>query len=343
MSFYNTTYLFLLLLVPLVGVILVWRESIRKKAREKFATESLLRKYAVIEPPQRNTIRLIFVAIACGLFLIAFARPQGGERTLEEEVEGIDIMIAMDISRSMLARDLNPDRLTAIKEVVYDFIDSSIGDRIGIVAFAGDATVVCPLTTDHGSVYSFIDRLTTNEPLRPGTAIGDAIYLSTIRFRESDTGRVVILLTDGESNKGMEPAEAANYAKENGVRIYTVGIGTPQGAPLPEAGGRNIFGNERYRTDNDGQPIRVGLDERTLREVADITEGEYFSVANMGELRTLYSRITHEGETKFQTRKMVRKDELAPYFILIGCLLLIAESFYNYMAPGEINVLKRKV
>ncbi len=337
MSFYSITFLFLLILLPLVMVAAYAQARARARARHVFAPPELLERFSNIEPAGRSRARAILVIIALGLLVVGFARPQGGERTLEEEVEGIDIVLAIDISRSMLARDLYPNRLNAIKEVVYDFVDSSIGDRIGIVAFAGDATVVCPLTTDHGSVVSFIDRLDTNEPIRQGTGIGNAIHLAVNRFRDSEAGRVLILLTDGENNKGLDPIEAAEEAADAGVRVYTVGIGTPAGSPLPEDESRPLFGAEKYRRDSQGETIMVGLDESTLREIARMTGGRYFTAANQMEVRTLYNRIAHEGATQFQTRRIVRRDELAPYFLLLACLFLIMEAFYAYIPPSEVK------
>ncbi len=338
MSFYNLTYLLLLVVVPLVFVAAAIQEFNRRKARKNFAPQVLLEKYATLEPPGRSKVRAVLVVIALVLMLVGFARPQGGEQTLEEEVEGIEIVLAIDVSRSMLARDLYPNRLAAIKEVVYDFVESSFGDRIGIVAFAGDAVVICPLTTDHGSVLSFVDRLDTEQPIRPGTAIGSALHLAVNRFRDrEDTGRVVILLTDGENNKGIDPMEAVREAKDAGVRVYTVGIGTAQGAPLPDTESQPIFSSQRYRTDSTGNPINVGLDADTLRTIAAETGGRYFSAQNQVEVKSLYGRIAHEGQTQFQTRRIVRKDELAPYFLLIACLFLIMESFYAYVMPAEVR------
>jgi Ca-activated chloride channel family protein len=334
MSFYSVTLLFLLVLVPILLIVNALVELSRVKSRNTFAVPDLFRKIASTEPPSRSVWRTIFVAIALILILVALARPQGGEKVSEEEVQGIDIMLILDVSRSMDARDLYPTRLNAIKQVVYDFIDSSYGDRIGVVAFAGEANVICPLTNDHGSVISFIDRLATNENIPPGTAIGDAIHLGVIRFRESETGRVMILLTDGENNKGIDPLDTLNEAKDAGVRIYTVGIGTQDGAPLPESE-QPIVGRTRYRVDEQGNEINVGMDVDTLTKIAEETGGTYFPVSNQGELKTLYSRITHEGETEFMSRRVVRKDELAPYFLLVAALFLIMEAFYTYMTPSE--------
>jgi Ca-activated chloride channel family protein len=336
MSFYNGIFLFLLALVPIVIVAAYLHELGKAKARTKFAPPELFQKFAVVEPSIRSKIRSILVAIALGLLLVAFARPQGGEKVLEENVQGIEIVIAMDISRSMLARDLYPDRLSAIKTVVDNFIESSYGDRIGVVAFAGDAIVACPLTTDHGSAAAFVDRLNTDEPINPGTAIGSAIHLAVNRFHDSNAGRVIILLTDGENNKGVDPMQATQEAANAGVRIYTVGIGTPQGAPLPTTENRPLMGAERFRSDAKGDPIKVGLDESLLKQIANKTGGQYFSVANQAELRTLYGRISQEGQVQFQSRRTVRRDELAPYFLLLAALFLIMEAFYAYITPAEV-------
>ena len=336
MSFYNGTYLFLLILVPLVFITAFIRNHAREKARNKFASPSLFTKIAHIEPQSRILTRTVLTALAIVLIVVAFARPQGGEVVTEEDVEGIDIILAIDTSRSMLARDLHPDRLSAIKATVNRFIDSSYGDRIGVVAFAGDAVVVCPLTTDHGTVESIIDRLSTDESVRPGTGIGNAISVATTRLRDSDAGRVIILLTDGENNKGIDPMDAVQQAKAEGIRIYTVGIGTAEGAALPEPD-QPFIGPQRYRTDEEGDLITVGLDTQTLQNIADETGGRFFQVTNQRELANLYSSITHEGETQFQQRRVVRRDELAPYFLFFACLLLIMEAFYAWFVPTEIH------
>ncbi|HDS29848.1 MAG TPA: VWA domain-containing protein [Firmicutes bacterium] len=342
MSFYNLTYLVLLALVPLILLGFWAQERNRRIAREKFAPEELIVRFASLEPIGRSVARAVLIAIALLFLLVAFARPQGGERILEEDVEGIEIVLALDVSRSMLARDLYPTRLDAIKNVVKRFVDSSLGDRIGVVAFAGDAVVTCPLTADHGTVSMYVDRLDTEQPIRPGTAIGNAIRLSVNRFsREDNTGKVIILLTDGENNKGIDPLTAAQEAKDAGIRIYTVGIGTEQGAQLPESDTQPFFGGPRFRTDSRGNPITVGLDIDMLKQIASMTGGRYFSAANQMEVNTLYNRIAHEGQTQFQTRKLVRRDELAPYFLLLACLFLIMEAFYTYISPASAKEVRR--
>ena len=336
MSFYNAAYLIFLVLVPIVLIVAGIRQHARAKAREKFAPPELLGRYSVIEPSSRPLTRSIFVAIALALMVIAFARPQGGERVIEEEVEGIDIMLVIDISRSMLARDLYPDRLTAIKNAVYQLVESSYGDRIGVVAFAGDPLVICPLTTDHASVLAFVDRLTTEEDVRLGTGIGNAIHLAVNRFGDTEAGKVMILFTDGENNKGIEPMQAVQEAKDASVRIYTVGVGTPQGAQLPDTQ-QPLVGRPIFRTDERGNPIIVGLDEDALREISRETGGLYFPAANQREVNTLYSRLSREGVVQFQSRRTVRRDELAPYFLLLATLFLIMEAFYSYITPSEVR------
>jgi len=342
MSFYNAIWLVLLALVPLVVAISYAQEQTKARTRSRFAPGELFAKFARTEPSARVRIRAILVAVALGLLLVGFARPQGGEIVQEEEMQGVEIVIAMDISRSMLARDLNPNRLTAIKNVVSRFIESSYGDKIAVVAFAGDAIVVCPLTTDHGSAAAFVDRLTTEEPILPGTAIGSAIHLAVSRFQDTSAGRVVILLTDGQNNKGLDPLAATKEAVNANVRIYTVGIGTPKGAPLPISKTLPLVGEQKYRTDKNGKPIVVGLDDSLLMQIAKETGGKYFSATSQSDVNALYSKISHEGQVEFQTRRLLRHDELAPYFLLLACLFLIMEAFYSYITPAEVSHVEAK-
>jgi len=208
------------------------------------------------------------------------------------------------------------------------------------VAFAGDAIVVCPLTTDAGSAASFVDRLTTEEQIMPGTAIGSAIHLAVNRFRDNNAGRVIILLTDGENNKGMDPMASVKEAQQAGAKIYTIGVGTPKGAPLPSTATRPMIGSETFRVDKNGKPITVGLDEGLLKKIASETGGKYFSATNQADVNSLYTKISHEGQVEFQSRRMLRRDELAPYFLLLACLFLIMEAFYAYITPSEVNDAK---
>lgn len=335
MSFYSPTYLYFLFIVPFVFVLAWMHNTARVKAREKFADSNLFERIAESEPLSRAYTRAAIIAIALVVLIVALARPQGGEKITEEEVEGIDIILAVDVSRSMNATDLTPNRLSAIKAVTGDFIESSYGDRIGVVAFAGDAIVICPLTTDHAAVYDYIARLTTDEPMRPGTGIGNAIEVATNRLKKSDAGRVIILLTDGENNKGIDPLEAVKGAQEEGIKIYTVGIGTSEGAPLPNDT-KSLFG-EPYRTDAQGNRIMVGLDAETLQKIANETGGKFFHVTNQNELKTLYSSITHEGEKQFTMRRIVRRDEVAPILMVLACILLVMESLFTYVTPSVVK------
>lgn len=336
MIFQNPGYLILLLSVPLIILVVVLQDVTKARMREAFASKNLFERIAFPEPRSRLITRAILASIALGLLIVALARPQGGEAVIEEEMMGIEIILAIDVSKSMLARDLIPNRLKAIKEVAQHFLESSFGDRIGVVAFAGEAIVVCPLTMDHGSVSMFIDRLGVNEPVRPGTAIGSAIRLAVSRFRDPNAGRVIILMTDGENNKGIDPIEAAKEAKQAGVKIYTVGVGTPQGISLPDSRNRPLLGSEKFRTDNYGNVI-VGLDENLLKRIAAETGGKYFPALRQSEVRTLYSRISREGQIEFQARRVVRRNELAAYFLMVAALILIFEAFISYI-PSEMSI-----
>ncbi len=256
--------------------------------------------------------------LAVGLLFVAFARPRAGTEYQEVTSEGIDIMIALDVSSSMQAEDFKPhNRLYVAKEEIKKFIEKRPNDRIGLVVFARYSFTQCPLTTDHGVLTNFVDDVDFGI-VEDGTAIGMAIANAVNRLRESQAkSKIIILLTDGDNNAGeIDPITAANLAQALGVKIYTIGAGKPGNAMYPY--NDPIFG-KRYVY----QPTKI--DEKTLKEIADRTNGKYFRARSGKELEKIYDEIDQLEKTKVETASHVQYRELFKYFTYAGLFLLVVE------------------
>ena len=255
---------------------------------------------------------------AIALMIVALARPQIIEQKSRTDAEGIDIMLAMDISGSMLARDFEPDRMTAAKEVAAAFINDRIGDRIGIAAFAGEAFTQSPLTTDKNSLVTMLSRLRSGI-IDDGTAIGNGLATAVNRLRESDAkSKVIILLTDGVNNSGViGPLMAADIAADMGIKVYTIGVGSRGKAPYPVV---DMFGNVSY------QPMPVEIDEKTLEEIASRTGGRYFRATNKEKLRLIYDEINELEKSKVEITELTLYHENW-LMLLIGALALLLMEF----------------
>ena len=259
---------------------------------------------------------------AFALMTIALARPQGVEEQSRTNAEGIDIMLSIDISGSMLARDFKPDRITAAKEVAASFVADRVGDRIGLAVFAGEAFPQSPLTTDKSSLQTLLARIRSGV-IEDGTAIGNGLATAINRLRESDSkSKVVILLTDGVNNRGeMSPLMAADIAADMGIRVYTIGVGTRGKAPYPAL---DMFGNMTF------QMMDVEIDEETLSEIASRTGGKYFRATDKEKLKAIYDEINQLEKTKVEiTDLTIYHEEFLPLLLLALALLVVEFLFSN--------------
>ena len=261
--------------------------------------------------------------LALVALVIALARPQ---LTLREEsvtAEGIDIVLAMDLSSSMLAQDFSPNRLEASKQVAIDFVNKRPYDRISVVAFAGEAFTQCPLTTDHDVVRTFIGALATGA-LEDGTAIGQGLATAVNRVKDSETvSKIIILLTDGVNNSGYLPPEmAADIAREFAIRVYTIGVGSEGEAVTPVS--KDRFGRYRYDI------ARVEIDENLLRQIAATTDGQYYRATNQEELQNIYDRIDELEKTEIETTVIRRHQEKFRVFALFAAVCLLLEIVLRY-------------
>lgn len=274
-----------------------------------------------IKPPLKSYLRHSLIALrllALSALILASMRPQSRSSWKDVKTEGIDIVMALDISGSMLAKDFKPDRLEAAKEVAQDFIDSRPNDRIGLVIFSGESFTQCPLTSDHAVIKNLFDGIHTGM-VADGTAIGNGLATAITRVKDSKAkSKVVILLTDGVNNQGsVAPLTAAEIAKAFGVRVYTIGVGTMGKALSPIA----MYPNGQYEYGY----VDVNIDEKSLGEIADMTGGKYFRATDNERLKDIYKEIDRLEKTIFEEKNFTNKAERFLPFALAAAILLLLE------------------
>ncbi len=313
-------FLFLLLTIPLLIAWYIWKYK-ERRAKINFSNTSFLKD--IKKPLRVKFVHLPFILrmLVMALLIIALARPQSSSRIKEVTIEGIDIMIALDISGSMLAEDFKPNRMEAAKETAIDFIRMRRGDRIGVSIFAGQSFTLCPLTTDHDLLIDLLHSARTGM-VDDGTAIGDGLATAVNRLRESDAvSKVIVLLTDGINNTGMiDPLTAAEIAALKNIRVYTIGVGSDGPVPYPF---ETPFGIQ-YRN------VEIPVDEKLLIEIADMTGGKYFWADNPDKLNEVYKEIDKLEKSKIDVEELTRvHDEFLP-LVILALGLLILEVFLRY-------------
>lgn len=320
-TFGNPGFLFLLLVIPALIAWYFYRRrnvvaDMRISTAEGFAGVGKNLKFYVLHG--LYVLRLLAIA----LLIIALARPQTSLSRQDVSVEGIDLVIALDVSGSMLAMDFKPDRLEAAKNLAMEFIDGRPNDRIGLVIFSGETFTQCPLTTDH-SVLKNLFRDIHSGMIDDGTALGDGLATAVTRLRESKAvSKVIILLTDGVSNMGaLDPRSAAEIAKLYGIRIYTIGIGTMGQAPYPV---QTPFGMQT-------QMMEVKIDEALLKEIAQGTDGRYFRATSNAKLREVYQEIDKLEKSKIDVTEFRKKKEEFLPLVLLAFVILGIELLLRYL------------
>lgn len=263
-------------------------------------------------------LRILVIA----LVILAAMRPQMGKTRERITTHGVDIMLTLDISPSMMAEDFEPNRAEAAKEVLKDFVRRNQNDRIGLVVFAGMAFTQCPLTTDTAILEEFIDQVQIGDVLQSGTAIGDAIVTATAKFPDPEVvSRVMILLTDGEHNVGeFNPETAARIANRMGVRIYTIGVGSREGTPIPDP---NAPG--QYVRDYWGRLVYTSLDEETLRQVASLTGGRYYRAEDEDALARIYEEIGRLETHEIESHRYTTFTDLFQYVLGAALVMIMLE------------------
>ncbi|MEM9051617.1 MAG: VWA domain-containing protein [Bacteroidota bacterium] len=311
----------LLLLIPVFGAYHIWSlpgktPKVTLSTLNQFPSEGELLNEILIHIP------FLLRSIGLSMVIIALARPQSNLSWQNVSTEGIDIVVAMDISASMLAQDFQPNRLESSKQVAIDFIEARPNDRMGLVVYEGESFTQSPLTTDHRVLVNLFKDIKTGM-VEGGTAIGMGLATAVNRLKDSDAkSKVIILLTDGVNNAGsIAPVTAAEIAKEFGIRVYTIGVGSEGRALSPVA----VFPDGRYKYDY----IDVKIDEATLQEIAKLTDATYFRATDEKALAKIYAQIDRLEKTKINVTEHSRKSEEYYFIALIGSILLLSEFFFR--------------
>lgn len=327
MKFANPYLLWLLvLLLPMVAYYIY--RTLQGGAAIRISTIAGARKAPRTLRYWLRHVPFVLRMAAVALLIVALARPQDVEEQSRTNAEGIDIMLSIDVSGSMLARDFKPDRITAAKEVAGSFIADRYGDRLGLVVFAGEAFTQSPLTTDQGTLQTLVSRIRSGL-IEDGTAIGNGLATAINRLRESEAkSKVIILLTDGVNNRGsITPMTAAEIAQAQNIRVYTIGVGSEGMAPYPAI---DMYGEMTFIQQ------KVEIDEKTLQTIAEMTGGRYFRATDKEKLQAIYDEINQMEKSKVEVTERYLYHELFAGWLLAALALLIIEFLLSSLLLKRI-------
>ncbi|CDN30264.1 BatB [Mucinivorans hirudinis] len=311
-------YLYALLLIPTLIVLFVVYRRAQKRRLAKFGDLAIIAQLMPEASPKRVRNKFILLLIVVGLMVVALAQPQFGAKLREVKRKGIEIMLAVDVSKSMLAEDFKPNRLERTKYAASRLVEQLEDDRVGMIVFAGDAFIQLPITSDYVSARGFINSVSTDIVPVQGTSIAKAIELATRSYSEnSNKSRALVIISDGESHDD-DPVAAAQQAKESGIIIYTVGIGTPEGAPISI--------NGEMMKDEEGNMVVSKLDEQTLQQLAVLTGGTYVRATNQSVgLDEILKRIKAMEKQEFNALAFAEYNDQFHYLVALALLILLIE------------------
>ena len=322
--FAHSQYLILLGLIPLLIAFFWYAFLAKRKALARFGKSDLVQKLTRSVSKKRQYWKTVLIVFAFLFLVLAFARPQFGTKLRTVQREGQDILIALDVSLSMHAEDIKPNRLEKAKHEIASLIDKMQGDRVGLIAFAGKAFIQCPLTLDYGAAKMFLDIMDADLIPVPGTAIGEAIQKAMTAFVEKERKhKVLILITDGEDHVG-KPVEMATVASKDGIMIYCVGIGSSKGVPIPVLNERGV--RTGFKKNENGEVVMTKLDELTLEKIALETGGKYYR-ASPGEveLERIYDDIGEMEKKALASKQYAQYEDRFQILLGFGLVLLVLE------------------
>jgi Ca-activated chloride channel family protein len=329
--FANSGLLYLLLLVPVLTALYILYARLQKRALQRFTNPAFFKVLMPLRSAPRNHFKFFLLLLALTALVIAIARPQFGSKLEEVKREGIEMIIALDVSRSMLAEDIKPNRLVRAKQAITTLVNRMQNDKIGMIVFAGDAYTQLPITTDYISAKLFLENISPSIVSRQGTAIGSAIELGAKSFtQDSQADKVIVIISDGENHEG-DAVKAAEQAAEKGIKVYTIGMGSPEGTPIPVIGSGGT--RQGFLKDREGQIVMSRMDPKMLNQIAVAGKGEFFKATNSNiGLSKLYNELNQLQKSEIETKTYSEYDDQFEYFIAFAFVLLLI----------DILVLERK-
>ncbi|WP_241558286.1 vWA domain-containing protein [Mariniphaga sediminis] len=320
--FAHIEYLWGLLIIPLLALFFILSRVARKRALRRFGNHETIKELMPFASKSRPAFKFIVVMLALAFFIVGAARPQFGSKLKKMKREGIELIIALDVSNSMMAEDIQPNRLERSKRAISRLVDRLKDDKIGLIVFAGEAYTQLPITSDYNSAKLFLEAVNTQMVPRQGTAIGAAINLAMRSFTpEGEANKAIVIITDGENHED-DPLAAAEEAINNGIVVHTIGMGLPQGAPIPFSSN----GQKDYMRDNDGNVVVTKLDEPMLEKIAAAGNGIYVRANNAQVgLNALFDEINKMETEEMEALVYSEYDDQFQYFFAIGIFLLLLE------------------
>lgn len=334
MQWYNINALFGLLLIPVFAVFLYFADRRRIKRFAKFSDNKFYHFYYQQFSKFHWNMKQVLMIFALFFLILALARPQWDQEIKIYTQEGIDIVVCLDVSKSMDAEDVKPSRMQRAKNHIAQFINQLSGDRVGLVAFAGESIVQSPLTNDYSAARLFLDLLDTNSISKLGTDIASGLKESASLFHDESRHKLVILVSDGEDLQGRG-VKTAEQLSEEGVTVYVLGIGTTQGSPIPI---RDEDGKLEYAKDQHGEIILTKLDVNTLSAIASVTGGKFYPITpHQSEIYEILKEIESYEKDLYETREYIRYKEQYHYFVIISIILLLIESVLLYRKRNKFK------
>ena len=336
-QFANPQYLLFLLLVPALLLIFIAGRMMRRRALQAFGDSDLVKGLMPDTSASRPWVKTVIELLALALLVIAAAGPQFGTKLREVKRTGIELVVALDVSNSMLAEDITPNRLENAKRAISKMIDGLKDDKLALIVFAGDAFVQLPMTSDYTAAKMFLSSINPSLVTNQGTALEKAINLGVKSFTPGDDkNKAIVIITDGEDHDG-DPIAAATKANEAGVTIHMVGMGLPQGAPIPTV---NRNGQRDYRTDAQGNVVISKLEETTLKQVAAAGGGKYIRANNTKSgLSALFSELHNMEKVEMDAKIYPEYEEQYQYFLGFGLLLLLIDVFVLNRRNRRLNAI----
>ena len=318
-------WFWLLLLVPIIIFLFVIVQVWKRHAQNKFAHHQILKRLSPNKSHFKPILKLIMLCLAFTCLTIAMVNPKVGTKLETVKRQGVDIVFAVDVSKSMLAEDIAPNRIEKSKQLVTQIINNLASDRIGIIAYAGKAVPQLPITTDYAAAKMFLQSMNTDMLSSQGTAINEAIQLARTYFNdEEQTNRVLIIISDGEDHSDLSP-DIAETAAEEGIKIFTIGVGSLKGAPIPIKQNGIVL---NYKKDRSGETVVTKLNEETLRAIAEEANGQYINGLNTTEVVEAIRDILNKMDKKeFEAKEFAEYKDQFQWFLLLGIFFIIIDIF----------------